>query len=126
MFRKYENYLDEKKSDLIDDRLKARNHYRNVWNVLHTTAAFFPNRPSPSEQVDFKEFVEAVVYFSVKDPAWKDNSKEFLSRFPMEFESRDKACLWICHYHNFVNLRTGKDQLPCDMEFLNRRWGYGA
>ncbi|GAA6046612.1 hypothetical protein JCM3770_006239 [Rhodotorula araucariae] len=85
---------------------------RASWKLLHTMAARFPEDPTLQERDAFKAFL---FLFSRLYPCG-ECAAEFqllLREHPPQTSSRGAASLYLCHLHNLVNARLGKDEYDC-------------
>ncbi|KAI5477237.1 FAD dependent sulfhydryl oxidase Erv2 [Pseudohyphozyma bogoriensis] len=85
---------------------------RASWRLLHTMAARFPLKPTTSEQEAFKSFL----YLFARLYPCGECAEEFqalLKKHPPQVSSRGAASLHLCHLHNLVNERLGKDEFDC-------------
>lgn len=95
---------------------------RSTWGFLHTLAASFPEKPTPSQQSDLKSFMHL---FSKFYPCWycaKDLQEELKTNEP-DAESRAKLAQWMCRIHNGVNKKLGKPLFDCSK--VDERWRTG-
>lgn len=112
------------KSDLLDNKQTLNSHGKDIWTLLHTSAIYLPDKLSEEDSKDFKNYVEGVLYFSTKfDKKWLNNTKEFVLNNPLNFQSREDASVWLCHFHNHINLLTEKDLFECKVSRIAKRWG---
>ncbi|BGP44649.1 hypothetical protein JCM10450v2_000463 [Rhodotorula kratochvilovae] len=85
---------------------------RASWKLLHTMAARFPEDPTLEQRDAFKSFL---FLFSRLYPCG-ECAAEFqllLREHPPQASSRGAASLYLCHLHNLVNARLGKDEYDC-------------
>lgn len=119
------NMFEEKEADVIDKKQKVKTSFRQIWSVLHTTAAYLPNRLSEDEESTFRAFVEATLHFGSKRNAeWKNVIDEAKNFVRLDFSSRDSSTISLCFLHNKVSWELGKEQHPCNIEALNSIWGH--
>jgi len=98
---------------------------RSTWELLHTTAAYFPDEPSEDEKKAAKDLIEALgVIYACKH--CREHFSEHLKEHPPDVSSRKSLSLWLCHTHNIVNEVVGKPQFPCSFEKLDNRWRSGC
>ncbi|KAI8137790.1 ERV/ALR sulfhydryl oxidase domain-containing protein [Fennellomyces sp. T-0311] len=90
-----------------------------TWTLLHTMAAYYPDRPAPSQMESMKTFISS---FSEHYPCWycKDDFKKAIAKEPVQVGSRKKLSEWLCRRHNEVNAKLGKEQFDCTKVF--ERW----
>lgn len=90
------------------------------WFVMHTTAYFYSDTPTPTEMAHAKDF-----YTSLKSllpcPGCAHHYSQMLSEHPIEnaISSRMTLMQWVNMIHNEVNRRLGKPIVTFD-EYLMR------
>ena len=89
------------------------------WTLLHSIAAYYPNRPDLKKQQAVRNFYDS---FSELYPCsyCADELKADLKVNAVKVESREALSIWTCEMHNRVNERLGKAQMPCTMDFLGQ------
>ncbi|KAG1462889.1 hypothetical protein G6F56_005416 [Rhizopus delemar] len=92
---------------------------RHTWTLLHTMAAYYPERPSPGQQESMKSFFKS---FSENYPCWfcKNDFQKDIIEEPINVKNRDTLSEWLCRRHNKVNEKLGKKQFDCSKVF--ERW----
>lgn len=93
----------------------------STWNLIHTMAAYYPEKPTSEKQKATKQFINSLgeVYpctYCAKD--WQDEIKEK----PPRVDSRHEFSQWACEIHNVVNEKLGKSVFPCDK--VDQRWRF--
>ncbi|KAG0657870.1 hypothetical protein C6P46_006152 [Rhodotorula mucilaginosa] len=85
---------------------------RASWKLLHTMAARFPEQPTENERETFKSFLHM---FSRLYPCGECAAEfqQLLRKHPPQTSSRGVASMYLCHLHNLVNERLGKDEFDC-------------
>ncbi|GAA5981564.1 hypothetical protein JCM10908_004156 [Rhodotorula pacifica] len=85
---------------------------RASWRLLHTMAARFPEEPTENERETFKSFLHI---FSRLYPCGECAAEfqHLLAQHPPQTSSRGTASMYLCHLHNLVNARLGKDEFDC-------------
>ncbi|KWU46745.1 hypothetical protein RHOSPDRAFT_8540, partial [Rhodotorula sp. JG-1b] len=85
---------------------------RASWKLLHTMAARFPEQPTENERETFKSFLHM---FSRLYPCGECAAEfqQLLRKHPPQTSSRGVASMYLCHLHNLVNDRLGKDEFDC-------------
>jgi mitochondrial FAD-linked sulfhydryl oxidase len=48
--------------------------------------------------------------------------RDNLKTVPVQADTRQDLCQWLCRQHNLVNTKLGKPIFACDMPSLDRRW----
>ena len=101
---------------------KEQVYGRRVWNLLHSTAAYYPETPTEEEKQAARQFVNYFMEDAIEYPSW---GKEFLadSKGNVDVESRESFSTWVCLRHNAVNQSLRKPDFPCDYPSLKKRWG---
>ncbi|KAI8073193.1 ERV/ALR sulfhydryl oxidase domain-containing protein [Gongronella butleri] len=92
---------------------------RATWTLLHTTAAYYPDKPAPSQRESMKRFFES---FAENYPCWfcKTDFQEAMAKEPVQVESKERLSQWLCRRHNEVNAKLNKPQFDCTKVF--ERW----
>ncbi|KAF4589351.1 hypothetical protein GQ602_003240 [Ophiocordyceps camponoti-floridani] len=95
---------------------------RSSWTLLHSIAASYPEKPSPTQQSDLLGFVRL---FSRLYPCWvcADDFQAYLGRHAPPVASRADFGLWLCGAHNDVNRKLGKPEFDCSK--WEERWRTG-
>ncbi|KAK0714312.1 ERV/ALR sulfhydryl oxidase domain-containing protein [Apiosordaria backusii] len=85
---------------------------RSSWTLLHSIAATYPERPTPSEQSDVISFMKL---FSKLYPCWvcAEDFQSYIERKQIKAGSRDEFGNWLCEAHNEVNRKLGKKTFDC-------------
>lgn len=95
---------------------------RSSWKLLHTMAAYYPDKPTSEEQRDMKQFFSLFArFYPCRDCA--DDLQEKLKREPPPTQNRSVLSQWLCQVHNEVNVKLGKPQFDCTL--LDQRWKDG-
>lgn len=95
---------------------------RATWTFLHTTAAYYPERPTPSQRTSMLGLLNslpALYPCSHCASHLGDNMKDH----PPDVSGRGALSRWLCERHNDVNERLGKDKFDCDK--TDERWKDG-
>ncbi|KAI8100153.1 growth factor [Halteromyces radiatus] len=90
-----------------------------TWTLLHTTAAYYPEKPAPSQRESMKTFIES---FAQHYPCWfcKNDFQQAMMIEPVQVESRERLSQWLCRRHNEVNIKLNKPVFDCTKVF--ERW----
>lgn len=96
---------------------------RSSWAYLHSTAAYYPDHPSPQAKQEMKQFLQ--LYIKLYPCGYcADRSMEELQRNPPKVENRLALSQWMCELHNEVNDRMNKPIFDCRR--VEERWKVGA
>ena len=98
---------------------------RAGWTVLHTMAAYFPSKPSYTEQASMSVFLGLFATFYPCRECREDFQAN-LQVEPPTTEGREQLVGWMCRAHNRVNKRLGKPLYDCsNVAALEERWKTG-
>ncbi|KAI0675912.1 FAD-dependent thiol oxidase, partial [Trametes maxima] len=95
-----------------------------TWTFLHTTAAYYPDKPSMAHRVNMLSLLRALPVLYPCSVCATHLGEEMKTR-PPDVGSRAALSRWLCEQHNAVNERLGKDRFECTMEKLDERWKDG-
>ncbi|XP_033736579.1 FAD-linked sulfhydryl oxidase ALR-like [Pecten maximus] len=95
---------------------------RNTWSFLHTMAAYFPNKPSSTQQSEMKQFINLFSKYYPCDYCAEDLREELKTNQP-NTTSQHAFSQWMCRLHNSVNFKLGKPEFDCSK--VNERWRDG-
>uniref|UniRef100_A0A7S3K308 Sulfhydryl oxidase n=1 Tax=Aureoumbra lagunensis TaxID=44058 RepID=A0A7S3K308_9STRA len=98
---------------------------RSTWNLLHTTAAYYPEKATEGEQTQANNLIQGLAANYPCEHCAAD-FREAIQEHPPTLGSRTSFMLWLCKQHNFVNEKIGKPTFSCDLPSLDRRWKYGG
>ncbi|KAI7906235.1 ERV/ALR sulfhydryl oxidase domain-containing protein [Cokeromyces recurvatus] len=90
---------------------------RAAWVLLHTAAAYYPDRPAPSQMESMRSFLNS---FIDNYPCFSKEFKEYIKEDPIKVGNRKKLSEWLCLQHNKVNQKLGKPLFDCSLVF--ERW----
>ena len=102
--------------------LNRREVGRAAWAFLHTTAAYYPDHPTPQQQDDMRQFMLGMAKFYPCGYC-ADRTVEAMTLDPPQTQSQYALTRWLCRIHNEVNERLGKPIFDCEQ--INRRWKTG-
>ncbi|KAI0929666.1 hypothetical protein AcW1_007044 [Taiwanofungus camphoratus] len=97
---------------------------RATWTFLHTTAAYYPERPTPNQRANMLGLLRSLpVLYPCSHCA--SHFGENLRDHPPDVSGRVALSRWLCARHNDVNERLGKPQFDCSIEKTDERWRDG-
>lgn len=99
---------------------------RSTWTFLHTTAAYYPDKPSAAQKTHMTNLLSSLP--SLYPCTWcADDFGESIKANPPQpaVESATKLNEWLCRRHNEVNKKLGKPEFQCDWKNIMRRWKDG-
>lgn len=92
---------------------------RASWSLLHTIAAYYPDKPSVRQQSDIKNFMDILSrLYPCKQCA--DDLINDLKDEPPVVSSQKELTQWMCRLHNKVNNKLGKELFDCAK--VDQRW----
>lgn len=115
----------EETSDLLGCPVDREELGRGTWDLLHTMAAWFPDKPSSSEKDAARSLVSSLALLYPCTHCAAD-FQESIRDSPPQVESRTIFAVWLCRQHNLVNVKLNKPTFDCSMENLDLRWRNGA
>lgn len=93
-----------------------------TWTFLHTTAAYYPERPTPNQRANMLGLLHALpVLYPCSHCA--SHLAEDMKDNPPDVSGRLGLSRWLCERHNDVNERLGKKTFDCAT--TNERWKDG-
>ncbi|KAJ6534590.1 ERV/ALR sulfhydryl oxidase domain-containing protein [Mycena vulgaris] len=95
---------------------------RATWSFLHTTAAYYPERPTPNQRANMLSLIRALpVLYPCSHCA--SDFEEKIAENPPDVSGRAGLSRWFCERHNEVNEKLGKETFDCLK--TNERWKDG-
>ncbi|KXN72828.1 hypothetical protein CONCODRAFT_68749 [Conidiobolus coronatus NRRL 28638] len=94
----------------------------STWSFLHTTAAYYPKKPTNEEQENMKGLIKGVSLFYPCQPC-AEHMREEMKVDPPKVETNKDLNLWLCQFHNKVNEMLGKESFDCSR--VLERWKDG-
>jgi len=93
-----------------------------TWTFLHTTAAYFPSKPTPTQRVSMLSLIQSL---PILYPCWHCASDfgDAIKASPPDVRSREALSKWMCERHNEVNVKLGKAEFDCAK--TDERWKDG-
>lgn len=98
---------------------------RSTWNLLHTTAAYYPEEPTNADKMYARHLISGLAAHYPCEHCAED-FREAIVEDPPSLGSRTQFALWLCRQHNKVNDKVGKPLFDCTMADIDRRWRYGG
>jgi FAD-linked sulfhydryl oxidase len=92
---------------------------RSGWTVLHSVAAYFPEKPTEDNKKDATNFLNGFARLFPCKVCAKD-FQEVLERHPPKLDNRKEFNVWMCEAHNEVNQKLGKPLFDCST--IEDRW----
>ncbi|WDK13580.1 Erv1/Alr family protein [Colletotrichum graminicola] len=95
---------------------------RGTWQLLHSIAATYPEKPSSAQKEDLRGFMRL---FSKLYPCWvcAEDFQSYMQKEQIRVEGRDEFGNWLCQAHNEVNRKLGKKEFDCSK--WEERWRTG-
>jgi FAD-linked sulfhydryl oxidase ALR len=91
----------------------------NSWSLLHTMAAYYPEKASKSEEKDMIQFISLFSKFYPCPECALEMQKD-IKLDPPKADSKKSFSTWLCNLHNKVNTRLNKPLFDCNK--LDERW----
>ena len=77
---------------------------KRLWNLLHTTAADYPEKPNASDKLAAQQFVEVFMRDGIEHEEWGSELMDQIeAEGPIDVSSRKNFSIWVCKQHNKVN-----------------------
>ncbi|XP_031621091.1 FAD-linked sulfhydryl oxidase ALR [Contarinia nasturtii] len=95
---------------------------QSTWNLLHTMAAVYPDKPTQQQKENVTNFFGILSQTYPCDVCAKDLAQE-LKVEPIVATSNNDFSQWLCRLHNKVNVKLGKPEFDCSK--VNERWRDG-
>lgn len=97
---------------------------RATWTFLHTTAAYYPEKPTPTQRANMLSLIHSLpVLYPCTHCA--THLGENVKANPPDVSSRYGLSRWLCERHNDVNERLRKKKFDCAITNLDERWKDG-
>ena len=95
---------------------------RATWTFLHTTAAYYPDAPTPTQRAHMLQLLHALPKLYPCSHCADDLGAR-MQRRPPDVRSRGALAAWLCATHNEVNASLGKPAFDCGR--VDERWRDG-
>lgn len=95
---------------------------RATWTFLHTTAAYYPDRPTPTQRANMLSLMRSLPVLYPCSSCASDFDQD-LSLHPPDVSGRAGLNRWLCERHNEVNRKLGKEVFDCMK--TDERWKDG-
>ncbi|KIK61669.1 hypothetical protein GYMLUDRAFT_42690 [Collybiopsis luxurians FD-317 M1] len=95
---------------------------RATWTFLHTTAAYYPERPTPTQRANMLSLIRAIPLLYPCSHCADDFGQDVKEHAP-DVSGRAGLSRWLCERHNEVNKKLGKDTFDCAR--TDERWKDG-
>lgn len=95
---------------------------RATWTFLHTTAAYYPEKPTPAQRANMLALLKSLPLLYPCGPCGSDFGED-IAKHPPQVNSRLSLSKWLCERHNEVNLKLGKKSFNCAK--TDERWKDG-
>lgn len=96
---------------------------RSTWTFLHTMAAYYPSKPSKTQQTDMLGLIKGLSQFYPCEECAHHLRDEILEN-PPKVKDNIELSDWFCQIHNQVNIMQGKPTFDCSKVF--ERWKTGS
>lgn len=95
---------------------------RATWTFLHTTAAYYPDKPTPTQRANMLMLLRSLPIVYPCNWCATDFGEEIEKSKP-DVSSRVALSHWLCEQHNIVNNKLGKEKFDCAK--TDERWKDG-
>ncbi|XP_031573628.1 FAD-linked sulfhydryl oxidase ALR-like [Actinia tenebrosa] len=95
---------------------------RSTWGFLHTMAAYYPEKPTNSQQKDMEQFIQIFSQFFPCNEC-SSHLREKIKEEPPDTRNQQTFSQWMCRIHNKVNRHIGKQEFDCSK--VDERWLHG-
>lgn len=97
---------------------------RATWTFLHTTAAYYPDNPTPNQRSTMLSLLNALPTLYPCTHCATHLGQNMVTH-PPDVSSRTTLSRWLCERHNDVNKVLGKKSFNCAINSLDERWKDG-
>lgn len=95
---------------------------RATWTFLHTTAAYYPERPTPTQRANMLMLLRSLPLLYPCSNCAEDFGDD-IGKNPPDVSGRVGLSKWLCERHNAVNEKLGKELFDCGK--TDERWKDG-
>ncbi|KAH9479522.1 FAD-linked sulfhydryl oxidase ALR [Psilocybe cubensis] len=95
---------------------------RATWTFLHTTAAYYPEKPNPTQRANMLMLLRSIPVLYPCTWCADDFGKDIEKNAP-DVSGRTALSRWLCERHNEVNQKLGKEKFDCAK--VDERWKDG-
>ncbi|KAG6890085.1 hypothetical protein C0995_012034 [Termitomyces sp. Mi166 len=95
---------------------------RATWTFLHTTAAYYPKRPTPTQRANMLMLLRSLPLLYPCSNCAEDFGED-IAKNPPDVSGRVGLSRWLCERHNAVNAKLGKEVFDCAK--TDERWKDG-
>ncbi|KAJ3745357.1 ERV/ALR sulfhydryl oxidase domain-containing protein [Lentinula detonsa] len=95
---------------------------RATWTFLHTTAAYYPERPTPTQRANMLTLLRSLPLLYPCSHCAEDFGEDIKVN-PPNVSGRAELSRWLCERHNEVNQKLGKETFNCAK--TDERWKDG-
>lgn len=95
---------------------------RATWTFLHTTAAYYPEKPTPTQRANMLMLLGSLPVLYPCGWCAKDFGEDMAKHKP-EVSGCVALSRWLCDRHNEVNAKLGKSKFDCAK--VDERWKDG-
>ncbi|KAJ7140289.1 ERV/ALR sulfhydryl oxidase domain-containing protein [Mycena crocata] len=93
-----------------------------TWTFLHTAAAYYPERPTPTQRTNMLALIRSLPVLYPCEPCAEDFGERVVAS-PPDVSGRAGLSRWFCERHNEVNEKLGKESFDCSK--TDERWKDG-
>jgi FAD-linked sulfhydryl oxidase len=95
---------------------------RATWTFLHTTAAYYPERPTPAQRANMLSLIRSLPMLYPCTTCASDFGED-MKEHPPDVSGKVGLSRWLCERHNQVNEKLGKVKFDCMK--TDERWKDG-
>ena len=74
---------------------KEQIYGRRLWNLLHSTSAYYPEEPTENDKQSARQFINLFMEDAIEYPQWGKNFLED-SKGEVDVSSRENFSIWVC------------------------------